>query len=244
MDLVEALGVTPEAPKVKSKRGRPRKTAGPTKAEISDAPVVALPTEVVGHLLSLIDRYQARLDAEPTDMRSHEALKEILREHGQSLKNHLRPENQLHPDISAYNPLGERDHKRPGLKRPCFFMGVPLEQPTLTWGEIDVLNKFSHSLECDSPSGAGKWRAVLLRDSAGSEVLYFSVPFRSWDDLRGIGSLSSVASFIYAGGKRMGSADDLQAQNVELLERLRVLEEMVFKTAAVPPAASSEPASL
>jgi hypothetical protein len=54
------------------------------------------------------------------------------------------PEDKNPPRISAFNPLGERDHPRPKLK--CWFyfgsapIGSPKENHTLTRAEIDALN--------------------------------------------------------------------------------------------------------
>lgn len=64
--------------------------------------------------------------------------------HARAMKKALRPENEVHPGISVYNPQGERDHPR---TRPShlFMMGpYPIADPgnfdTVTKTEIELLN--------------------------------------------------------------------------------------------------------
>lgn len=50
-------------------------------------------------------------------------------------------ENRRSPEVSVYNPLGERDHPRPQLKCQMMNGPYPIERDTLTWEEIDLLNQ-------------------------------------------------------------------------------------------------------
>lgn len=54
------------------------------------------------------------------------------------------PENKQAPMVSAFNPLGERDHPRPALRCWMYFgsapIGSPRENHTLTVEEIIALN--------------------------------------------------------------------------------------------------------
>lgn len=52
-----------------------------------------------------------------------------------------RPENPDAPMISDYNPLGERDHPKPPLKCPMFWVGYDLRTDTLTPMEVELLNQ-------------------------------------------------------------------------------------------------------
>ena len=61
--------------------------------------------------------------------------------HALAMRKQLRPDNEVHPDISVYNPLGERDHPRPPLKCPMFLGPYPLEEQTLLLKEITYLNQ-------------------------------------------------------------------------------------------------------
>lgn len=181
-------------------------------------PAVQMPVELVAMLMGTLEKLQDKFDRDPTDAESRDALTAILREHGSALKSVLRPENQLHPDVSAYNPLGERDHPRPRLKRPCYFLGVPLDAPNLDREEIDLLNAFTQSMEVPSMN----WKAVFIRDGSGREALYLSVPFSSFDDLRGLGSIKHICRTIQGQGTRPQNPD-------VLLERINALEAALAK---------------
>lgn len=53
-----------------------------------------------------------------------------------------RPENVFHPDVSAYNPLGERDNPRPDLRcEKVWFGGFPVEKQLCSLDEILLLNQ-------------------------------------------------------------------------------------------------------
>jgi hypothetical protein len=52
-----------------------------------------------------------------------------------------RPENTTTPEVSTYNPRGERDHPRPALVAGRVTQnGVILDRDTLTWEEIEAIN--------------------------------------------------------------------------------------------------------
>lgn len=49
-------------------------------------------------------------------------------------------ENDPAPMISAFNPLGDRDHPRPALKCKMDWVGYPCERDSLSVEEIELLN--------------------------------------------------------------------------------------------------------
>lgn len=58
---------------------------------------------------------------------SKDDLKELLAGNAAGIRQALKPENPTHPDISAFNPEGERDHPRPKLKhRKTYWAGTLL----------------------------------------------------------------------------------------------------------------------
>lgn len=61
--------------------------------------------------------------------------------HARAMKAQLSPVNDVSPQISVYNPRGERDHPRPDLKCEVFLGPYPLEKQTLLVKEIEYLNK-------------------------------------------------------------------------------------------------------
>jgi hypothetical protein len=183
------------------------------------APTPVMPIEQATQLVTAIERLLEKVDRE-RDESSLTALKLILEQHGDALKQFMRPENALHPDVSWYNPEGERDHPRPPLKRPAYFLGSPLEQGALSTEEIQLLNRFTHTIEVNVK---GKlWKAALLRDMGGGEVLYVSVPFKAFDDLRGLPGLTDICDTILTDGRRPRSQDlmseQIQLQKTELDE--------------------------
>lgn len=54
-----------------------------------------------------------------------------------------RRENTQHPDVSVFNPQGERDHPRGRLKCKMFWVGYELERDALSAEEIDLLNRIN-----------------------------------------------------------------------------------------------------
>jgi hypothetical protein len=183
------------------------------------APTPVMPIEQATQLVEAMDRLLEKIDRE-RDESSLVALKLILDQHGDALKQFMRPENALHPDVSWYNPDGERDHPRPALKRPAYFLGSPLEIGSLQRDEINLLNRFDHTIEVNVK---GKlWKAAILRDMGGGEVLYVSVPFKAFDDLRGLPGLSEICETILNNGQRPRSQDlmneQIQLQKSEIEE--------------------------
>jgi hypothetical protein len=66
--------------------------------------------------------------------------------HARAMKKQLKPENETHPDVSVYNPRGERDHPRPQLMCEMFLGPYPLERQTLTVIECELLNQLEPGL--------------------------------------------------------------------------------------------------
>jgi hypothetical protein len=183
--------------------------AAATAAPVAAPAAPVMPIEQATELVKAMERLLEKIDRE-RDESSLVALKLILDQHGDALKQFMRPENALHPDISRYNPEGERDHPRPALKRPAYFLGSPLELANLNRAEIDLLNRFDHTIET---SVKGKlWKAAILRDMGGAEVLYLSVPFRAFDDLRGLPGLTDICETILNEGHRPRSQDLMNEQ--------------------------------
>lgn len=173
----------------------------------------------IAKLLALVE---ADDSAEKVRVDSMIMLREILDTHGKLLKTTLSPENKLHPDVSSYNPYGERDNPRPRLKRPVFVLGVPMPPAQMTWDEIAALNSFTQSLEVP----ARKWKALILRDSMQNEILYISKPYRNFDDMRefsSYGGLLGICRIIQSEG--VGANDP----NAQAIQRIQQLEDQVAR---------------
>jgi hypothetical protein len=61
--------------------------------------------------------------------------------HALALKKQMRPDNEHCPEMSVFNPLGERDHPRPDLVCEMFLGPYLLEKQTLLSKEIEYLNQ-------------------------------------------------------------------------------------------------------
>jgi hypothetical protein len=186
----------------------------------------------------LLEKIEGEDTSEKVRVDSMQMLREILDSHGKLLKSTLSPENRLHPDISSYNPLGERDHPRPPLKRPVFVLGVPVLAVQCTLDEINALNWFTVSLEIP----ARKWRAVILHDGQGGELLYISKPYRNFDDTRefsAVGGILGICRVFQAEGHRPQNQDHLFDRIAQLEEQIRLLQSGPI---VVPGAAPSAPA--
>jgi hypothetical protein len=212
----------------------PPSPAEPSDAASSEFPSSAgespveggLPLATAAQLIATVEKLMERVDR--GEQGSMELLREILQQNSGHLKQFLSPENRLHPDISDYNPDGERDHPRPRLRRPCYFLGIPLDQVALTKDEIVLLNSVTHPLEIKQKN----WRIAFLRDGGGGEALYISVPFNSFDDIRGLeGGWQRVTRELLGLGSKPVDQD-------LLLERLEKMEALL---ARVPPELLTDP---
>jgi hypothetical protein len=61
--------------------------------------------------------------------------------HALAMKKQLRPENDTCPEVSVFNPRGERDHPRPDLRCEIAIGPYLLEKQTLLSKEIEYLNQ-------------------------------------------------------------------------------------------------------
>lgn len=91
-------------------------------------PVVAMTPEQIAELLKAIK-------SDDDDL-----LKKKADYDAQAMKRVLKPENETHPGISVYNPLGERDHPKPKLACAAYWVGYDLREDNLTPEEITLLN--------------------------------------------------------------------------------------------------------
>jgi hypothetical protein len=229
---------------VKRKPGRPRKEHETavvpvlaTDLPVDETPLPALPTDAEippsgdlstqerGMVMTVMEKILDRLDADPHNAAALQMFERVLEMHGEVLKQTApMKENKRHPDVSAYNPLGERDHPRPQLRRPVYFLGAQFEQQTLTLQEIETLNQIETSME----SADGLSKATILRTQAGGEILYISVPFKDFDDLRGLKLMGVLRDIL---GGTQPQTNDTMADRINAL--LQANEQMAQRLAAL-----------
>jgi hypothetical protein len=213
--LAQVKAMAPEPP--------PRTTAA-----VAETPNVEIPTQTAAAILAGFEALIARVDRGEEGAAGLMAT--VLADHGLMLKKNLNPENKLHPDINYQNPKGERDFPRPPLTRLCYWLGIALEQPALTWEEIDLLNSITMSLELKEKS----WKVVLLRDGSGRETLHISTPYRSRDDLNIEGGWQRVLRDLLATGTRPETSELLRESSDKMAEQIATLTARLNELAPTP----------
>jgi hypothetical protein len=143
---------------------------------------------------------------------SKDDLKEVMESNSEGMRRALKPENARHPDISAFNPEGERDHPRPELKRKTFWIGVPLLRDELTKEEIELFNQIDHPMEARN----GQWKAEIKN---GGTELHINFPNATIDERMDLPSMK-VLMHELIGGERSVDTDTLLARVAELEKKL------------------------
>lgn len=146
---------------------------------------------------------------------SADQLKEILSSNAESTRKALKPENAMHPDVSVFNPKGERDNKRDDLKHRVLFCGMELDKDELTVGEITLFNQFAHS--CVARNGS--WKADFTPNVKGGKAeLVISIPVATADDRMDLpNGISLILAELLGGEKAVDPAS--LAQRVAELEK-------------------------
>ena len=158
----------------------------------------------------------AELTQQPREGLSAEQLKEILQSNAESTRKALKPEIMSHPDVSVFNPRGERDHPRPKLVHKVIFCGMELDQEELTLGEIELFNKFTHT--CLARNGS--WRAEVKPGAKGGKSeLTISIPVATTDDRMELPNGISLILTELLGGEKAVDPSSL-AERVAELEKL------------------------
>lgn len=190
-----------EPQEVKRGPGRPPKE----RPEVELAPAEAN-NALAEALLKAMERLQ------PQGGISKDDLKEVMESNSEGMRRALKPENARHPDVSAFNPKGERDHPRPELRRKTFWIGVPLQKDELTAEEIGLFNSVEHNLTARN----GTWTAELR--NAGQE-LHINFPNATVDDRMDLPSMKVLMTEL-VGGDRAVDTDSLLARVAELEKKL------------------------
>jgi hypothetical protein len=147
-----------------------------------------------------------------------EQLAQILEGNAQSTRKALRPEVEHHPDVSAFNPKGERDFPRPRLAHKVLFCGMELHHEELTVGEIELFNKFTHS--CVARNGS--WKADLVTGAKGGKsTLTISIPVATSDDRMDLPNGISLILLELLGGEKAVDPASLAERVAELEKELR-----------------------
>lgn len=165
---------------------------------------------------ALLAEVLMKLAERQTSGLSAEQLKEILASNAESTRKALKPENAAHPDVSVFNPKGERDFPRPKLLHKVIFCGMDLDEEELTLGEIELFNKFTHT--CLARNGS--WRAEVRPGvKGGKSELTISMPVATTDDRMELPNGISLILTELLGGEKAVDPSSL-AERVAELEKL------------------------
>lgn len=143
---------------------------------------------------------------------SKDDLAEVMESNSEGMRRALKPENARHPDISAFNPKGERDFPRADLRRKTFWIGVPLVKDELTAEEIALFNGIDHNMT----ARGGQWTAEIKN---GGTELHVNFPNATMDERMDLPSMRVLMTELI-GGARSVSADDLLARVAQLEAQL------------------------
>ena len=81
------------------------------------------------------------------------------------------------PNVSVFNPKGERDHPRPELVGDIFYLGTKLHKEELTEAEIHLLNLLKPGLY-----HGGQWKVTDQAQGTGARSLLIWFPNEEPDD--------------------------------------------------------------
>lgn len=130
-------------------------------------------------------------------------------------------ENRFGPEISVFNPLGERDNPRPELKCKMFWLGHKLTKDVLTREEIEALNAMEpgHYRVTKSDNRKISFDVQAREDNGGKlEQLTFHFPCKNTEDRQNHNPMLSY--LLEAQGKLTPSVHSLMQQVLELKAEL------------------------
>ena len=151
--------------------------------------------------------------AESSKGLSKQDLTDVMTANSEGIRKALKPENATHPDVSAFNPLGERDHPRPALKfKKVYWANVVMHPSELRREEIELFNSVEHNLEARN----GTWKAEIKKNGGESE-LWITFPFDSIDNRMDLPSMEVLMMELLGGTRAVDPAS--LAQRVAELEK-------------------------
>ena len=141
-------------------------------------------------------------------------LKQILSDQRKALK----PENAMHPGISAFSyPEGDKARPKPPLRRETFFNGVREEEDSLTPTEIELYNRF----EGTRTARNGMWTAEVKRNGSSEQLIINNQP-RTLDGRQALPAISLILRELLEGQEAV-NPDTLAQRVAELEARIKSL---------------------
>lgn len=141
-------------------------------------------------------------------------LKQILVDQRKALK----PENAMHPGISAFSyPEGDVARPKPQLRRETFFNGIREDEDSLTPTEIELYNRF----EGTRTARNGMWQAEVRRNGSSEQLHIVNEP-RTLDGRQALPAISLILRELLEGQEAV-NPDTLAQRVAELEARIRSL---------------------
>jgi len=173
---------TPDESPVKTFGKRKNALKAPPRAPRAQRPVPAAPEtmsreELIAAMQLLVQGMKNNQEAD---------LEVAATIHAQAMKKALRPENEISPMVSAYNPKGETKYPRPKPTQIYMMARYPICDPgnydTTTWSEIELLNQVKAGaykvtksdgmdveilVSCEKDSAGRPYKTTLFADGKG-----------------------------------------------------------------------------
>lgn len=188
------------------------------KEKTEETAVATLPVMAPLSVADLIEVIRAT--QQPQGGISPEQLQQVLESTAQSTRKALKPENEAHPDVSVFNPKGQRDNPKDKLRYKTYWANTELYDDELSPEEIALFNSVEHTLEARN----GSWRAELRRTgSDGKFELHINFPHSNTDDRMNLPNGMNLIMMELLGGTRAVDAVSLAQQVAELQTQLKQL---------------------
>jgi len=163
-------------------------------------------------------------DAAQTKGLSEKQLETLLTRVGtntaEAMRSSLKPENPDHPEVSVFNPLGQRDHPKPTLRVKTWFCGIEEKAERLTPEEIVAYNAIT-----TDRTARRDWKARIINKGQPNEELFVSIPCETVDQRMGLPNLELILIELNGGP----STEDLSG----LISQIRRLEQELVEAKAV-----------
>jgi hypothetical protein len=145
----------------------------------------------------------------------------------------VRPENEIHPHISAFSyPEGDIARPKPKLARKTFVNFSEQREEQLTPYEIDSLNSFADDCEARN----GNFKAIIKQRGRKTEELHITVP------VAGINDRMNVPMSLLLLVHELQTGKSMEDMNTLLAELATLKAEVAgYRSARVPAAVTVTP---
>jgi hypothetical protein len=200
----------------------PEKNPAPALPKVEESPKLSISMDQLEAILTRVMATKNEGGGMTNDQFA-ETLRGVMGTQAEAFGRQLRPENVVHPGISAFSyPEGDTLRPKPilhdanGHPRETIFCGARQMENQLTPAEIDGFNAITSNCE----ARGGSWFARIKPSGKGkSEVLWVHVSCADIDDRMELPSLTGVL-YELASGPKAVNLETLAAQLQDLKDQL------------------------